>query len=414
MTKAMAALSLLAIVALGSLASPVQAEPMAQENGRFCELVDQLSSKQYVLGSPSRDDRPYVDPTPVLHAFRHLAATMAWGDVKVAARKAAELGYEVIKFTDVDTKHEYYVLREDLDAVKTLRGWGSYIFNPQSKVDAIVEVPHPFADVHTPEIGGQIFAECEARGFLLAGTHRDKADVPDLVDSIFHQVHTAWIGPLAQVTAWQIHGFAGQKHPFPNGTQVVASNGEGAIAPEIAALDTAMDERGMPSYVFNQLPADNDENKQVNGDVPGVAFRSLAAAKNEQGRLSRSLGGSFVHIELEVNVRANEASRKQASSAIAIAMASAPRGDEADGRRQLASLEVEASPISVAVNETAAAPEVVVAAKGTEKAPAAALAAKVAKKNAKKKKPVVRVATQGAGEGVKAQPAVLTVPAAAP
>ncbi|MBL9165119.1 MAG: hypothetical protein JNL18_20485 [Planctomycetaceae bacterium] len=413
MTKGMAALSLLAIVALGSLAMPVQAEPMAQENGRFCELIDQLSSKEYVLGAPSRDDRPYVDPTPVLHAFRHLAATMAWGDVKVAARKAAALGYEVIEFTDVDTKHEYYVLREDLDAVKVIRGWGSYIFNPQSKVDAIVEVPHPFADVHTPEIGGQIFAECGARGLLLAGTHRDKADVPDLVDSIFHQVHTAWIGPLAQVTAWQIHGFAGQKHPFPNGTQVVASNGEGAIAPEIAALDSAMDERGMPSYVFNQLPADNDENKQVNGDVPGVAFRSLAAAKNEQGRLSRSLGGSFVHIELEGNVRSNESSRKQASSAIAIAMASAPRGGEqADGRVRLASLEVEQSPISVAVTEGAAAAEVRVAATMTDETPAAALPVKVAKKKAKKQLPVVRVATKVADEAATVQPAVLGVPAA--
>jgi hypothetical protein len=406
MSKGMAALSLLAIIALGSLASPASAEPMAQENGRFCELVDQLSSRKYVLGSPVRDDRPYVDPTPVLHAFRHLAATMAWGDMKVAARKAAELGYEVIEFTDTDTKHEYYVLREDLDAVKVIRGWGSYIFNPQSKVDAIVEVPHPFADVHTPEIGGQIFAECGARGYLLSGTHRDKADVPDLVDSIFHQVHTAWVGPLAQVTAWQIHGFDGQKHPFPNGTQVVASNGEGAIAPEIAALDSAMDQRGMPSYVFNQLPADNDENKQVNGDVPGVAFRSLAAAKNEQGRLSRSLGGSFVHVELEGNVRSNEASRKQASSAIAIAMASAPRGEEADGRVRLASLEVEQSPISVAVNEGNAEPEVRVAAKIVDKAPVAAAPVKAAKK----KKAAVRVATKSGDEAPKAQP----VPAATP
>jgi hypothetical protein len=211
------------------------------------------------------------------------------------------------------------------------------------------------------------------------------------------------------VTAWQIHGFDGQKHPFPNGTQVVASNGEGAIAPEIAALDSAMDQRGMPSYVFNQLPADNDENKQVNGDVPGVAFRSLAAAKNEQGRLSRSLGGEFVHVELEGNVRSNEESRKRASSAIAIAMASAPRGEEADGRVRLASLEVEQSPISVAVNGVAE-PEVRVAAKMADEAPVAAAPAKVAKKE----KAAVRVATKTGDEPPKAQPAVLTVPAATP
>ena len=59
-------------------------------------------------------------------------------------------------------------------------------------------------------------------------------------------------------------------------------------------------------------------------------------------------------------------------------------------------------------------PEVVVAAKGADEAPAAAMPAKVAKKNAKKKKPVVRVATKSGDETPQAQPAVLTVPAAAP
>ena len=391
MSKGMAVLSLLAIVALGTLASPAEAQPMVQEQGRFSELIEQLSSKEYVLGSPSRDDRPYVDPTPVLNAFRHMAATLAWGDVKVAARKATALGYEVIKFTDIDTKHEYYVLREDLKAVKTLRGWGSYVVNPDSKVDAIVEVPHPYADMHTPEVGGQIFAECEARGLLLAGAHRDKADVPDLVDSIFHQVHAAWIGPLAQVTAWQVHGFAGVKHKFPAGTQVVASTGDGTIVPEIAALDSKLDESGLSSYVFTELDADDDGNKQVNGDVPGVTFRSLAAAKNEQGRLSRSLGGSFVHIEIEGTVRADETARKEASSAIAVVMASAPRGEDLDGKRQLASLEVEASPISVAVD-----PATVENAATMIAQPAVTTAAA---------KPAVRVAAKG-GEKTLAQPAI--------
>jgi hypothetical protein len=397
MSKGMAVLSLLAIVALGTLAMPVQAEPMVRENGRICELVEQLSGKEYVLGSASRDSRPYVDPTPVLHAFRHLAATMAWGDINTAARKAAELGYEVIEFTDVDTQREYYVLRENLAAVQAIRGWGSYIFNPRSKVDAIVEVPHPLADMYTPEVGGQIFAECEARGLLLAGAHREKADVPDLVDSIFHQVHTAWIGPLAQVTAWQIHGFAARKHPFPEGTQVVASNGEGAIAPEIAALDSALDERGMPSYVFTELSADDDDNKRVNGEVAGMAFRSLAAAKNEQGRLSRSLGGSFVHIELEGEVRANEESRHAASTAIALVIASGPRGEGADGRTQLASLEVEQSPISMALNNDAA-PGVEMAATSVAKRPAPKARAKA------KKKPQVRVAAKIADEAPQPQP----------
>ena len=73
---------------------------------------------------------------------------------------------------------------------------------------------------------------------------------------------------------------------------------------------------------------------------------------------------------------------------------------------------MEQSPISVAVAEGGTGAEVVVAAKATDEAQAAALPAKVAKKNAKKKKPVVRVATNSGDEAPKAQPAALTVPAA--
>jgi hypothetical protein len=305
---------LLCLAAAGPLA---QGNELIQETGRLADLIARLASREYVLGEPERDDRPYVDPAKVLNDFRHVAAAMAWGDVRVAAKQSAELDYEVVEFTDAETQKRYYVLREDLDAIEAIRGWGSYIINPKSQVEALVEVPHPFADVHTPEIGGQVFAQCEARGFLLAGAHRAKADVPDLVDSVFHQVHTAWIGPAAQVTAWQIHGFASFKHPFPRGAQVVASTGDGEIAPEVAALDTVLEERGLTSYVFNELPAEAQENRELNGGVPGVTFTSLAGAKNEQGRLSRSLGGSFVHIELDVDVRADGESRRRAGSAIA-------------------------------------------------------------------------------------------------
>lgn len=326
-------LALAATLAAGMPSRGVGDE-LKQETGRLAELIARLASRDYVLGEPSRDGRPYADPSKVLNAFRHVASAMAWGDVRAAARQAAKLDYEVVEFTDAETKKPYLVLREDLGAVETIRGWGSYILNPHSRVDALVEAPHPLADAHTPEIGGQVFAECEAKGFLLAGAHREKADVPDLVDSVFHQVHAAWIGPLAQVTAWQIHGFASGKHAFPRGAQVVTSTGDGEIAPEVAALDTVLEERGLTSYVFNELPADAAENRELNGDIPGVTFSSLAGAKNEQGRLSRSLGGSFVHIELDAEVRTDGASRKLAGSAIAAVINESAARTAARGERR--------------------------------------------------------------------------------
>ena len=329
MTKGLVRSLICAICLTPALAPAADAQPIRSETGRLADLIDRLSSRDYVLGAPQYDDRPYVDPGPALHAFRHLASTMAWGDMRKAARMAAELDYELIAFTDAESKRSYYVLREDLAAVEQLRGWGSYIVNPQSRVDVLVEVPHPYADAHTPEIGGKIFSACEARGFLLAGAHREKADVPDLVDSIFHQVHTAWIGPAARVAAWQIHGFSSFKHAFPKGAQVVASTGDGDIAPEIANLDAVLEDRGLVSYVFNQLPAETTANRDLNGGVPGVTFASLAGAQNEQGRLSRSLGGSFVHVELEGNIRDDRGSRDLAGDAIAAVITGAVRGAEA-------------------------------------------------------------------------------------
>jgi hypothetical protein len=321
------------------------AQELKTEKGRLQALVAQLASSDYVIDEAVRDSRPYVEPTTkIVNAFRHLASAMAWGDVKDAARRADKLDYELVEFTDTHTKHEYYVLRENRKRVDPIRGWGSYIINPNSRIDALVEVPHPIADAQTPEIGGLVFENAEAKGFLLAGTHREKADVPDLVDSIFHQVHTAWIGPLAQITAWQIHGFAGFKHAFPRGAEVVASTGDGEVVPELTSLDALLEDRGLTSYVFNDREADSRVNKRLNKGVPGVTFTSLAATQNEQGRLSRSLGGAFVHVELETSIRSNEDTREVAASVIASAMAGAPdRAEDAGHDVLVASLESEAS-----------------------------------------------------------------------
>jgi hypothetical protein len=337
-------LSAILVAVAAAFALPAHAAgPLRAEAGRLQELIARLASSDYVLGKPSRDDRPYVDPTEVLTAFRHVAAALAWGDVKDAARKASLFDYEVVKFTDNRTHSRYLVLRQNLDREPQLRGWGSYIINPDSRIDALVEVPHPLADEQTPEIGGAVFERSAAKGFLLAGAHREKADVPDLVDSMFHQVHAAWIGPAAQVVAWQIHGYVNAKHPFPNDARIVASAGDGGVVPELTSLDAISRERGLTSYVYNDRPANSRTNRRLNDGVPGVTFTSLAAAANEQGRLSRSLGGSFVHVELESSVRLDVDQRTTAVAVIATAMRGAKLEDAVDGTATLASAELPAA-----------------------------------------------------------------------
>ncbi len=378
MTKGLDALLLSVVVGLACLgAAPARAQTIKKESGRLQALIAELAGSDYVIDEAPADPRPYVDPTPALNDFRHMAATLAWGDAEIAARDAAKLDYEVVEFTDSATKSQYYVLREDLSRVKAIRGWGSYIVNPHSRIDALVEAPHPIADLHTPEIGGLVFEYAAAKGFLLAGANRTKADVPDLVDSVFHQVHTAWIGPTARVTAWQIHGFDRGKHDFPHGAEVVASTGSGEVDPEVRNLHALLENRGLTSYVFNDKAADSRLNQRLNRGVPGVTFSALAATKNEQGRLSRSLGGSFVHVELESSVRASAANRELAATVIADAMArgAEPRTDDGDDKRLLTSLET-----SAAAAEAAKSSESTSKAAG-ERMPADRVAAKSARRS---------------------------------
>jgi hypothetical protein len=352
MTKGLAC-SCLAAIAL--VAAPAVAEQTASdieistEHGRLQDLIASLASEDYVLGEPGRDPRPYVDPTPLLHAFRHLATALAWGNIHDAALQAAKLDYQLIKFIDANTQARYYVLREDLTRVKATRGWGSYIINPDCQVQALVEVPHPLADAQTPEIGGAVFERAGCKGFLLAGAHRLKADVPDLVDSVFHQVHTAWVGPRAQVAAWQIHGFTSAKHSFPGDAHVIASTGDGVVLPAVAALDAKFESEGVSSYVFNMRPAESKLNRRLNGDVPGLAFSALAATTNEQGRLCRSLGGSFVHVELESQLRLDAQQRERAATVIAAAMRDAPElePDEDEPAVQVVAFTPEERPASI-------------------------------------------------------------------
>src|SRR5690606_14694620 len=130
------------------------------------------------------------------------------------------------------------------------------------------------------------------KALLIAGAQRDKADVPDLINSVFHQVHVAWSGTLGRVATWQIHGFALEKHPFPENARAILSTGAGDVPGEIVQLKTELANRGLPGYVFNHLEPSAELNMEVNDGTPGFRFRSLAATKNEQGRHVREQGGT--------------------------------------------------------------------------------------------------------------------------
>ena len=276
------------------------------ESGDFVAEVSRLSDLAF--GS---DSNLYIAPSSQEQAdFKSLADTLLAGDVAASDSQAGSLGYQVIEYTDTVSSGVYHGLREQT-AGGVQKGWGSFFVNLDFHADALVEVPHPLFDTNSWDVGAKVFRDAGARGFLMAGAHRnangtDTADVANRSESIFQEVHESWVGTGPVTDVWQIHGFDIDNHTsFPSGTDVVLSNGDGSVSSEVIDLDARFEANAFLSHVYNTLSSTNSVNVQVNGGVNGGTFSGLAAMGNRQGIHSRSLNGTFVHVELEQSIRFN-------------------------------------------------------------------------------------------------------------
>lgn len=273
----------------------------------------------------------YVAPTTVeWNQFQQSAAALLNTNIVQAETLANALDYELVRFTHTNDGAVLFVLRcRETNGVPT-KGWGTYFMNTNFAVSALVEAPHPQWDFRSPVLAADIFLKSGARGFLLAGAHRHvngtgTADPCDLTNTIFHAVHAAWNGGVAENTAWQIHGFSLASHPeFPTNTLLVLSTGASGtnrMSADIVRLDQRLEWNGLKTYAYNRFLVTNDPlNILVNEGVAGQTFTNLAAQSNVQGEFSRGLGGAFVHVESATIVRTNALLRTAAGDAIANAV----------------------------------------------------------------------------------------------
>jgi len=307
-----------------------RAMPVVINDGTtFVELVDELEG----IADLNFDENSgaYVVPTaPQLADFRSLADSL-WvastdTDLQNLVAPAGALGYKAVKLINGGTT--YFGVRESAPS----RGWGSYFVRQGLRRDAMLQVPHPLFDTNTPEVAAKAFVQSQTRGFLMAGTHRsanglNMADPAHLVDSIFLEVHESWNGPGGENIAWQVHAFDldnyddnGDAAIFPASTDAVLSNGTGDVSLEVVALDASIQALagGWLSHAYNTLNVNDPLNATVNELVNGTLFSPLAGTTNKQQLHSTSVGGTFVHIELEQSFRLNgPANRQLAADAIA-------------------------------------------------------------------------------------------------
>ena len=327
-TARIAAIGLAAVVC-GFAAQSARA--LTIETGDFVAEVERL--KDLVSDYFSSDAGTYMPPDALQRAdFSVLAATLLSGNIATADAQVGALNYELVEFTDTVSGMVYHGLREL--GTPTL-GWGSYFVNLSFVSDALVQAPHILNDTNSWEIAARAFRESGARGFVMAGAHRNvngpgTGDVAHLAESMFQEVHKAWNGPTGATPVWQVHGFDLDKSDGSGGfvyqairgvsldADAVLSNGDGGVSPDVIVLDGQLTTEGFESYAYNELVPDDPVNVQVNGSgVDGTSFASLRAFTNVQGIHSRGLGGVFIHIELEKSIRFNARNRAAAAAAIA-------------------------------------------------------------------------------------------------
>ncbi len=99
------------------------------------------------------------------------------------------LPYEIVEFNDTDVNRNYIMLRELVDTTYVdtnstdgyiergsfNKGWGLYIYNPNSFYDNIITTPHPSDDFITIPVSCYAFQELNAKYWLISNVSREAA-----------------------------------------------------------------------------------------------------------------------------------------------------------------------------------------------------------------------------------------------
>ncbi|GIE36756.1 hypothetical protein Ait01nite_098010 [Actinoplanes italicus] len=226
-----------------------------------------------------------------------------------AARILATYGYNLDLVRDSVSHRNYLVMSEQTPCQ---RCWGLYILRYDSSsaaVNVAVEVPHPFSDESSEEIGIEAFRQLDAKMFAMAGAHRNSntatrpgypnsrvSDMARSYESLFHKVHTNFTTRAPNAThVLQVHGFEAR----PGYPQVVLSNGSAQPHTLLRSFADQLNRAGVTAGVYD-----------------GQQYPAFGATVNPQARHTRNKGGFFYHLEAVHAVRSNPQTYRAVISAL--------------------------------------------------------------------------------------------------
>jgi len=261
------------------------AKAFETREGNILVLIDNI-----ITYMPKQNSYGFVIPSSEeQNTFAQVTDAILEGQYNYADSLADTLGYRLYEWYDTGQNSDrYYVLMEpDADKLNGVKkGWGTFLFRPENSDNTIIEVPHPLHDYNTWRVGLSAYRYLKVRYYIMAGTHRyangtdpRPADVAHNTQNMFHTVHQR-ISPFSQ-HALQVHGFSRDDYP-----DVVLSNGSANPSPILQVLADQIVSRGFTVGVYD-----------------GINYGAYGATTNTQGQWSRSMGYSFMHMEMERFIR---------------------------------------------------------------------------------------------------------------
>jgi hypothetical protein len=133
-------------------------------NGHVYSIID-----NEIPGAGGNDY--YPPSTSEYQEWKVLINTLLNGDYALATLLANSLNYDLIKL--IDGSSEYYILQKQ-DAASNY--WGTYVFNPNSCRNIVIQSPHAKKDFNTGKQGVYVFKHANALFYCLTGTNRCNHD----------------------------------------------------------------------------------------------------------------------------------------------------------------------------------------------------------------------------------------------
>ncbi len=258
--------------------------------------------ERVVDSGPGRNSSAYRAPDPV-DAHRLGGAVLAV--LAGADDPSLPDGTQVVDAVDADGR-PVRVVTEATDG-EAPRGWGVYAVRAGAGAPPglVVEVPHPRADRWTEDLGVELFTLLDADALFVAGAHRTAgdgaADVAHRPASAFAVVDRAVVG--AGTVVLQVHGFDESRHPGE--AQVVLSSTESRADPLVERLAEGFEDAGLETCVYD-----------------GERCSALAGTRNVQAGHARTMGATFVHLELAADLRTTAAGRQRVVDVLAAVLGS--------------------------------------------------------------------------------------------